>query len=535
MGMRGNDGFAGHVAVIGVVLGACFVGCSGDGQAKTTDRDAGVDDGSAMDAVASRDAHASDGALPDAQGPVDGRVLGDAAWEPDASLCTAGGCDDEDPCTTDTCDPAKGCRYAMLECDDGNECTVDACASATGCMHDPVADGTPCYAGSCSGGTCAVGCASDADCSLGLACTVEQCDIATGDCTQTFNDAVCDDGDACNGVETCTGTFGNGYTGCGPGVPLECDDDNVCTTDSCDPSSGCVHATLADGTQCELPAGKIGTCTGGSCAGCTADEDCDDGFPCTTDQCDTASGLCTNDPVDGACDDGDVCNGAEACDPRVGCVSGTELDCDDYDKCTSDSCDPAMGCQNVEKSCDDGDVCTDDYCSYGWCYHRTADCCVHGHPDCDDRNPCTIDSCDASGDCINAVVPDGTPCTSGDRQLLCRGRSCIGCDDDAQCDDGYYCNGTEFCDPDTGTCQRGPHPDCDDGDPCTNDSCYGSSCRHTVAACSDDDCSDGNECNGIETWDADLSQCVPGIPMEEGAPCTLPGGSQGSCASGWCV
>ena len=44
------------------------------------------------------------------------------------------------------------------------------------------------------------------------------------------------------------------------------------------------------------------------------------------------------------CDDGDVCNGAETCDPATGCVAGTPLVCDDGNECTDDVCDPVDGC-----------------------------------------------------------------------------------------------------------------------------------------------------------------------------------------------
>jgi Dictyostelium (slime mold) repeat len=42
----------------------------------------------------------------------------------------------------------------------------------------------------------------------------------------------------CNGDETCDGA-GN----CVGGMPLDCDDGNLCTPDSCEPVGGCVHGT----------------------------------------------------------------------------------------------------------------------------------------------------------------------------------------------------------------------------------------------------------------------------------------------------
>lgn len=44
------------------------------------------------------------------------------------------------------------------------------------------------------------------------------------------------------------------------------------------------------------------------------------------------------------CDDGNACNGAETCDPGLGCQAGTPLDCDDGNACTADSCDAVTGC-----------------------------------------------------------------------------------------------------------------------------------------------------------------------------------------------
>jgi VCBS repeat protein/slime mold repeat-containing protein len=76
--------------------------------------------------------------------------------------CQPGLCDDNNPCTDDSCDPATGCGHANntrpcddsnacttgdvcasgachpggpTSCDDGNCCTIDSCSPATGCTH----------------------------------------------------------------------------------------------------------------------------------------------------------------------------------------------------------------------------------------------------------------------------------------------------------------------------------------------------------------------------------------------------------------
>lgn len=72
--------------------------------------------------------------------------------------------------------------------------------------------------------------------------------------------------------------------------------------------------------------------------------------------------------------------------------------------------------------------------------------------------PCTED----------AQCDDGVACTY-DRCDLALSR-CRNVPDDAQCDDGTYCNGKEVCVPRLG-CGPGPVVTCQDGDPCTIDTC----------------------------------------------------------------
>lgn len=73
----------------------------------------------------------------------------------DGSGFNGASCDDSNACTvSDTCDGSGNCLGAPVICDDGNVCTTDACNNPGGCVFTPVADGTPCPAGSCSGGVC---------------------------------------------------------------------------------------------------------------------------------------------------------------------------------------------------------------------------------------------------------------------------------------------------------------------------------------------------------------------------------------------
>ena len=131
-------------------------------------------------------------------------------------------------------------------CNDNNACTEDACVSlgASGfCSNTPTPSGSSCEDGNLCNGA-------------------ETCDGA-GACQPGINalpGMSCADGDVCNGNETC-----NGAGACIPGTPLVVNDDNACTADACDATSGVTHTPLPDGTACN----GTGVCTAGTCVGGT--------------------------------------------------------------------------------------------------------------------------------------------------------------------------------------------------------------------------------------------------------------------------
>ena len=86
------------------------------------------------------------------------------------------------------------------------------------------------------------------------------------------------------------------------------------------------------------------------------------------------------------------------------------------------------------------------------------------------------------------------------------------CSNDAECDDGLYCNGTESCVD--GVCQPGAAVSCSDGVSCTDDSCNEDtdSCDYIANAAN---CDDGLYCTGTESCDPDIG-CSPG-----NYPCTV--------------
>jgi hypothetical protein len=114
-------------------------------------------------------------------------------------------------------------------------------------------------------------------------------------------DAQCDDGNPCNGFETCVARA------CVDAPPQSCDDSNACTTDACDP----VNPSTWE------------------CANTPVN--CDDGNACTVDSC-SAAGGCTSTPV--------VCAGGATCVDGA-CVAEclpTRASCWTNDECCSGKC-----------------------------------------------------------------------------------------------------------------------------------------------------------------------------------------------------
>jgi len=173
-------------------------------------------------------------------------------------------CDDGNPCTDDSCDPATGCKYTA---DDTNACADD----------DPCDGEEMCVEAECKDGEALV-------CDDQNPCTDDSCEQGVG-CKFVPNDAnVCADTDACNGVETCVaGT-------CEAGQAPVCNDNKPCTDDSCDPATGCKYT--ADDTKGCADANKCNgeeTCSNGLCLPGQAPV-CNDNKPCTDDSCDPATG-----------------------------------------------------------------------------------------------------------------------------------------------------------------------------------------------------------------------------------------------------
>lgn len=129
---------------------------------------------------------------------------------------------------------------------------VDALAAVEAvCVTDAdCADADPCTTDRCDRGRCA-----HAQCDDGNPCNgVETCMPEAGGCvagTPPVDGTPCPDGTLCNGEETCVGGT------CTPGAPPVCDDGDACTTNACVPETGCTYTPLegVDAICCVLDGG----------------------------------------------------------------------------------------------------------------------------------------------------------------------------------------------------------------------------------------------------------------------------------------
>jgi hypothetical protein len=222
---------------------------------------------------------------------------------------TAANCNDANPCTTDSCNPQTGfCQWqaATGTCDDGDPCTT---------------------AEKCTGGKC-TGVATV--CDDKNPCTVDTCDKAKQDCVfvPATDGGSCSDGNACTSSDACKG-------GVCAGTAKSCSDGNSCTTDTCDTVSGlCANNNTSGPCVPSALCQSGGTCQVGQCVS-LGPLNCDDNNPCTTDSCDQVTGKCAYLPVadktpctDGAsCTTSTTCQSGE-CRPDAPCsVFSTSFEC----------------------------------------------------------------------------------------------------------------------------------------------------------------------------------------------------------------
>lgn len=289
---------------------------------------------------------------------------------PDGVSCggtPSGLCDAQDTCTAGACTAnfaTSGvvCRVSLGECDVAETCT----GSATTCPVDvQVPNDTACGVPFVSGGCDVVDYCKYGLCVMGVESAGTPCRVSNGECDAT---------ESCDGMSpVCPADAPNALNGAACGLPLQaggCDLPDTCL------SGACVVGVQPGGTECRVSTGSCDsaeTCTGGSplCPSdvngcCTGDVDCNDNDPCTPDTCNLARGVCmTGAPIAGCCISDAQCAGATACMPMT-CNVATN---------TCDTTDLGPTCCTMAMDCDDNDACTADTCSANACSHTPVPGC----------------------------------------------------------------------------------------------------------------------------------------------------------------
>ncbi len=315
------------------------------------------------------------------------------------------------------------CENGTSDCNDNNPCTIDSCDDSNQCQH--VLDTSKSDFGS-----------GEVD---GLACTV-------GKCAEVNSEIVCFE----QRREFLT-------------IEIGCADSNQCTSDSCIESNANDNSTpkydregnriltsthicvkeVVNGSPCILETKcAIGTCMPQG-SGMPDDEflvECSDELaetipqlvcpetdsdPCTVAACEDGVGCVVANADNGTlCDDSSKCTGTfmspDNCQAGT-CVGGEAVSCNDSNVCTTDSCDSALGCVYVANtiSCDDGNACTTgETCANGIC--AAPPNAADGMVMCESTT-CNEGYCDIVYGCKQRPLtgPYGTPCVTGYEFGIC--------------------------------------------------------------------------------------------------------------------
>lgn len=377
----------------------------------------------------------------------------------DANLCTTDICAGEDGCayeslsgtecmdgdvctTADHCDQGE-CVGSPVICDDKNPCTDDMCTAQGGCEYVPNTsscdDGDPCtLADQCFQSECS---------GVGINC----------DCLEDEDCKVLEDGNLCNGTLVCDTSKLPHKCEVSPDTVVDCvppqGPESICLKAWCNPDDGsCLLLPDHEGFACSKGDKCIvgAECVEGDCQG-GFPLNCEDGNPCTLDSCKPKSG-CEHAAAEGGCSDGDVCSVGDYCEDGQ-CQPGPPLVCDDANPCTQDACQPATGCVHTptvapgESCCETPDDCPADY-SYP--------------SQCDSQSSCQGTAKMAlcvNHQCGAKVTEDDSACIGladacgGFKDIVCTGeevqipQACVGfCISDQDCDPFTHCDGT--CKPD---------------------------------------------------------------------------------------
>lgn len=225
---------------------------------------------------------------------------------------------------------------------------------------------------------------------------------------------------------------------CGDGICDPCETSLSCLADCIEPFCGDLVCSSDESFQtcwidCGCPGSQV--CYREKCRAitCFSDVDCDDSDPCTIDTC--TDGSCIYTAITACIDD-------DGCCPS-NCNSTNDNDCEAV--CGNGICEPGENCSNclADCPCKVGETCVE-----GECQIIVITCL--SDLDCDDANVCTIDTCQSPGtpeaSCthtmITSCINDDGCCPSGcnvlhdnDCQAVCGNGVCETGENYENCDD----------------------------------------------------------------------------------------------------
>jgi hypothetical protein len=257
-----------------------------------------------------------------------------------------------------------------------------------------------------------------------------------------------------------------------------CGTPTVCTIDA-----DCDNGNFCDGAEtC-----NVGT---GACEAGTRPA-CDDGVSCTVDSCNETTDSCDYGPDDSACADGEFCNGAEICDQALGCQPGSDPcpggACDEVGDvclggCGDGVCDSSEDCYSCPADCPSGGEVLPG-CGNGVCEPGIGEDCLSCATDCRGKQngkPANRYCCGDGGGENPLVCSEGDGTVCNQSGFTCSDTLSVGfCCGDTTCDEGgeecsicdVDCSGDPICSG--GTCELGQP-----GDSCTaNSECCSNKCK----------------------------------------------------------
>ncbi|MFT3771992.1 MAG: hypothetical protein QM820_41830 [Minicystis sp.] len=367
------------------------------------------------------------------------------------------------------------------ECDDDNPCTKDSCGADKTCAHQALADGPAPNEAQTSGDCTTVMCeagkpkdvAQDDDIpDDNKPCTIDSCADKVASHVPVTVGMMCDDGMGNNGRCDAQGNCKIACT-----TSSMCTSTSPCVTPSCDTSKGeCVFPALADGTPtpgAPVVAGdcKVSVCVGGMNQDLADDSDlptvgdcriaaCDQGTPAPQPK-PTHTGCASymgNSP--GYCDGAGTC---QQCTQDSDCAStGPTNDCQ-KPVCNNNKCQQEFTPVNTPTTTTPAQAvgdCQKSVCDGAGNVTLIAD---NGDPQ-SDGNECTLDQCAGANMTNHPNAPDMTTKCGTGMALACFGGQCVGCTMDNQCAPAS-CSGTvltksQTCNLGNGKCNTPTPQDC---------------------------------------------------------------------------